>query len=145
MFVEPTIVEEVLRFPAGLGRVSFVSRADVAAAIVNVVVAQIPEKLFYITGPAALDFHDAAKYVSEVTGNPLRYEAITEQTYHTMLVQQGVDPWRVAVFTTLFGSSVAGGSFERVSSDVKWLTNIQQGTFRDCITARELTKKTMKD
>ncbi|RPF23382.1 NAD(P)H-binding protein [Myceligenerans xiligouense] len=73
--------DDLLRAPAGHGRVAAVSPADVADAATAVLLderAHAHDGMTYrITGPEALTGEDVARTLSAVTGRPLRYEPMS--------------------------------------------------------------------
>lgn len=133
-FIRPALADGTLRLPAALGCVSFVSTADVAAALAAAAINKTEDRVFHITGPAALDLHDVAREISHITGRYLRYEVITVEAYRTALIHSGCEPIYVDAFTMMLFSSIPRGYFQLVSTDVMRLTHRHPEKFRDCVT-----------
>ncbi len=69
---------DVIRAPAGIGRVSWVSRDDVADVVVNVLMGDGHEGRTYdVTGPEALTMEETAEQLSEATGREITYQLQT--------------------------------------------------------------------
>jgi NAD(P)H dehydrogenase (quinone) len=69
---------DVIRAPAGNGRVSWVSRDDIADVAVNVLISSGQEDCTYdITGPEALTMEETAERLSEATGRTITYQPQT--------------------------------------------------------------------
>jgi uncharacterized protein YbjT (DUF2867 family) len=88
-----------LRLAAGSGRVSFVDARDVAAVASRVLVdpGAHPAGPRTLTGPAALDFAQAAALLSDELGRPIRYEPCSLLDRRRALREQGADPAYVRV------------------------------------------------
>jgi NAD(P)H dehydrogenase (quinone) len=71
---------DVIRAPAGKGRVSWVSRDDIADAAVNVLTGTGHDGNIYdITGPEALTMEETAQHLSAATGRNITYQPQTPQ------------------------------------------------------------------
>jgi NAD(P)H dehydrogenase (quinone) len=76
---------DVIRAPAGVGRVAWVSRADVADAAVGVLSGGGHDGRTYdITGPEALTMAETAERLAAALGRPIRYEAQTPEEARTL-------------------------------------------------------------
>lgn len=103
--------------PAGTGKVSFVSRAELADAIAAAAVAPaLAKDIYELTGQIAHDYHEVAEAVSQVTGKAIRYEPISEDTYARMLQGHGLPEWLARAMGNMY-SAVAAEKFNRVSND----------------------------
>src|SRR4051812_44639538 len=85
-FMLPMVGEDdVIRGPAGDGRVSAVAQddvADVAVAVLSQESAAHDGTAYHVTGPQALTLSEVAARISEVTGRGVRFEDETvEQAY----------------------------------------------------------------
>ncbi|HMA96807.1 MAG TPA: SDR family oxidoreductase [Polyangiaceae bacterium] len=82
---------------AGAGKVAFVSSRDVgqvAAAILSSP-AKHTGRRYELTGPAAIDHHEAARTISSTLGREVRYVDLTAQQLEASLRQQGVPDFAV--------------------------------------------------
>jgi len=114
---EPALAEGVLRLPAGAGRVSLVSRDELAQAIAAAALApRLDKRVYELTGQAALGYADIAARIARVSGRPLAYEAMSVEAYTGSLVARGVPGWFASALAELF-VSVAAGSLAAVSHD----------------------------
>jgi NAD(P)H dehydrogenase (quinone) len=68
----------VIRAPAADGRVAWVARRDVARLAVVLLTGDGHEHQVYdVSGPVAIDLHETARLLAEVTGRPIRYRPET--------------------------------------------------------------------
>jgi NAD(P)H dehydrogenase (quinone) len=127
----------VIRVPAGEGRISWVTRDDVADAAVAVLTGTGHEgRIYDITGPEALTMAETAERLSAATGRPIAYRAQTTEearmTRSTSRLEQfeaerrewtgcGLDEYEVEVFVTHF-EQIANGESAAVSDAVPALT-----------------------
>lgn len=82
---------------AGAGKVAFVSSRDlgrVAAAILSSP-AKHAGKRYELTGPAAIDYHEAARTISGALGKEVRYVDLTAEQLEASMRQQGVPDFAV--------------------------------------------------
>ncbi len=114
---EPALTHGVLRLPAGAGRVSLVSRDELAQAIAAATLApRLDKRVYELTGQAAFPYADIAARIARVSGRPLSYEDVSAEAYAGSLVAQGVPGWFASALTERF-VSVAAGRLAATSSD----------------------------
>ena len=112
----------VIRAPAGDGKVSWISRDDVADTVVAAVqtdehVGQVLEN----TGPEALDFYETAAVLSRVTGREISYvEETLEEAWHSRR-PTGAPDWEIEGWVSSY-LAVAKGELATVSDTVERLT-----------------------
>jgi NAD(P)H dehydrogenase (quinone) len=109
-----------IRLPAGDGRISLVSRADVARSLAALAVAE-PSGCHDITGPEALDLAAVAALATDASGRPVRYSSLTPAQYRVELARADEDPWWVYAYSTMF-DSIREQRWARVSDEVRRLT-----------------------
>jgi NAD(P)H dehydrogenase (quinone) len=124
-WVEPALAEGTLALPAGSGRMSLVTRDDVARALAAAAATR-REGIVDLTGPAALSAHEAAQ------ASALRYIPLDEPAYRDRLAGEGAPGWLIEAFTTMF-ASVRGGRFEVVSPDGPELTGEPHQPFEEFV------------
>jgi NAD(P)H dehydrogenase (quinone) len=112
----------VIRAPAGDGKVSWISRDDVADTVVAAVqsdeyVGQSLEN----TGPEALDFYETAAVLSQVTGSEISYVAETVEEAWRSRRPTGAADWEIDGWVTSY-LAVANGELATVSDTVERLT-----------------------
>jgi uncharacterized protein YbjT (DUF2867 family) len=77
--------------PAGDAKVGFVDPRDVGAAAAAVLAQQDhDQRLYTLTGPAALTYADVAADLTEATGRPLQYVDVPEQAARQGMLDQGL-------------------------------------------------------
>ncbi|HVN97391.1 MAG TPA: SDR family oxidoreductase [Syntrophorhabdaceae bacterium] len=70
--------DDVIRAPAGQGRVSWITRDDIADCVVAVMTGHGHDGQIYdLTGPEALSMEETAERLSAVIGRKISYEALT--------------------------------------------------------------------
>ena len=83
-WIEPALEQGELALPAGGGRMSLVTRADVARAVAEAALAR-REGVLELTGPAALTAVEIAEAFEAASGRPLRYLDLDEPDYRGRL------------------------------------------------------------
>ncbi|MFI6509396.1 NAD(P)H-binding protein [Streptosporangium sp. NPDC050855] len=106
--LDPVLAGEIA-FPAGDVKEPFVDADDIA----DVVVAALTQdrhvgELYELTGPRLLTFADAAAEISEATGRPIRYVAVSPEEYEAAMVGYGVPAEHAAQLTALFCTVLDG-------------------------------------
>jgi len=105
------------QLPAGGGRASFVSRAELAEAIAAAALAPALARTVYeLTGQATHDYHEVAAAVGKVTGSRVRYQPISEDAYAQSLESHGWPTWSARALASMY-SAVAAGKFDHVRND----------------------------
>ncbi|WP_328995658.1 SDR family oxidoreductase [Kribbella sp. NBC_01245] len=114
--------DDVIRGPAGDGRVGAVARADVAEAAARVLTSDGHEGRTYdLTGPEALTMTDVARLLSEAWGRPITYQAETLDEAYRSRERYGAPSWEVAGWVTSY-AQIASGEVAAVTGDVAALT-----------------------
>jgi uncharacterized protein YbjT (DUF2867 family) len=122
--VFPDIVgqDDVIRGPAGDGRVSAVARDDVAAVATRVLVDPGHSGATYdLTGPVAFTLAEAAAVLSAAWGRSIRYEPETLDEAYRSRESYGAPSWQVAGWVTSY-AAIASGELSPVSSAVEDIT-----------------------
>lgn len=109
----------VVRGPAADGRLSSVTRDDVAAmafaAVTN------PEAhagaVYDLTGPESLSLDEATRIISEVTGRTLRYQDETLDEAYASRAHYGAPDWQVEAWVSTY-TAIASGELAPVSDDI---------------------------
>jgi len=124
----------VLQLPAGEGRVSYLSRNDLAEAIAAAVLAPRLEKSTYeLTGQTTHDYAEIAAKVGRAVGTTPRYEAVAEDAYAAGLESHGVPAWFARALANMY-SAVAEGRFARTTNDFAALVGHPPKSI-DCLVA----------
>jgi NAD(P)H dehydrogenase (quinone) len=119
-WIAPALDAGTLAVPAGAGRMSLVSRDDVARALAVAAVTRC-EGIVDLTGPAALTADEISQTTEAVAGRRLRYAPLEQSEYRQRLAGEQAPGWLIDAFSSLF-ASVQEGRFEAVSADGPRLT-----------------------
>jgi NAD(P)H dehydrogenase (quinone) len=111
-----------LRLPAADGRVSFVSRDDVARSLAALATAPPASRPQEITGPGALDMAALAALAQKEWATPVEYTAITPAELVTDLAADGEDPWWIYAYSSMF-ASIRDHRWATVTTDTQHLTS----------------------
>ena len=110
-----------LRLPAADGRISLVSRADVARCLAALAVAPASGRHHDITGPQSLDLAKIAAQATREWDTPLEYARITPSEHCAEMAIAGEDPWWMYAYSTMF-ASIREQRWAAVSDEVHRLT-----------------------
>jgi NAD(P)H dehydrogenase (quinone) len=110
--------------PAGNGKISYVTRRDLARATARILTEQGNEgKSFALTGPKAYGHDELAAMLSEVAGKKIVYEDISPESYKAQLAAANTPPGLVA-FMTGAAATVRAGLLAEVSFTIGDITGI---------------------
>jgi len=112
-----------LRLPAADGRVSFVSRDDVARSLAALATAPPASRPQEITGPEALDLTALAALAQKEWATPVEYTPITPAGLVADLAAGGEDPWWIYAYSSMF-ASIRDHRWAAVSADTERLTGV---------------------
>jgi NAD(P)H dehydrogenase (quinone) len=110
-----------LRLPASDGRVSLVSRGDVARSLAALASAAPTGDRHDITGPQALDLHALAGVAEREWGRRIEYVDITPTDHRIEMAQAGEEAWWQYAYSTMF-DSIRDQRWAKVSDQVLSLT-----------------------
>jgi NAD(P)H dehydrogenase (quinone) len=115
--------ERTFRGPAGNGRLSPVSRDDVAAVAVQVLSTPgAHDKATYgLTGPELFTLTEAAERLGRYTGETYSYVEETNEEAWESRRQSGAADWMIEGWISTY-VAIAEGSLDRVSGDVEAVT-----------------------
>jgi NAD(P)H dehydrogenase (quinone) len=110
--------------PAGGGKISYVTRRDLARATAHILTDSGNEgKSYALSGPKAYGHAELAAMLSELTGKNIAYEDLSPESYKAQLEAASTPPGLVA-FMTGSAATVKGGYLSGVSSTIGDLTGI---------------------
>jgi NAD(P)H dehydrogenase (quinone) len=118
--------------PAGDGRISLISIADVARCLAALAVAPPSLRVQELTGPAALTVSDIAAEAARAWHAPVRYVELTPGDFQRKLAADDLDPWWCYAFSSMF-ASVRDHRWEQVTDEVSRLTHRQPQALSDLI------------
>jgi NAD(P)H dehydrogenase (quinone) len=122
-----------LRVPAGSGRISLVSRGDIANCLAALAVTPAAGGHHEITGPEALDMDTIAALAAQEWRTPVEYVELSADAYSRELANAGEDPWWVYAYASMF-ASIREHRWASVSDQVTELTGRHPATVRKVLT-----------
>ena len=133
-FLPMMTVDGAIRGPAGDGRVGAVAQDDIADAAVAVLTDPPPHAgaAYDLTGPEALTLDEVAQVVSEVTGNPVRYEPETLEQAYASRASYGAPDWQVDAWVSTY-TAIASGELATVSDAVPRLAGHPATSLRELL------------
>ena len=120
-FLARARVSGQLRLPAADGRISLVSRSDVARCLAALALAPSSSRRHAITGSQSLDLDAIAAAGTQEWGTPLTYVNIASSEHCAEMAAAGEDPWWMYAYSTMFGS-IREQRWAAVSDDIHRLT-----------------------
>jgi NAD(P)H dehydrogenase (quinone) len=132
-WVTPALADGDLALPAATGRMSLVTRDDVARALAALAVERMPA-IVELTGPAALTAAEICEFTRATTGRELSYSAIDEPSYRDLMARDRAPDWLIEAYSSMW-TSVREGRFETVSADISGLTGSPQQSYAEFLAA----------
>lgn len=130
-FLLGPVLDGVIALPAGDVTEPFVDLDDVAEVAVSALTAAGHDgRTHELTGPELLGFDAVAQALSQVTGRPIRYDAVTAAQYRCAAVAAGVPETEVEPLTELF-TRVLDGHNAVLTDDLGLLLGRPPTTFAE--------------
>ncbi|HEX4731344.1 MAG TPA: SDR family oxidoreductase, partial [Solirubrobacterales bacterium] len=128
--------ERTFRGPAADGRLSPVSRDDVAAVAVEVLAAPGSHdgKTYGLTGPDLFTLTEAAERMAAYTGEPYSYVVETNEEAWASRRPTGAPDWMIEGWISTY-VAIADGSLDRVTDDVETVTGRAPQTLEQTLDA----------
>ena len=124
-------------YPAGDGRVSYISRDDLARASAAACLDEgHADHVYELTGPDALSNTELAGIVSRLTGKPVRYAPASDEEFAGMCRKLGLPEGVARMLVSLY-RAVARGDLGAVTDHVEMLTGKPPEKLESCL-GREL-------
>ena len=127
-FVAPMIAQGGIYLAAANERTSFISTEDIAAVAAAAFEKEHFGTAYNLTGSAALDHTQVAGILSEVTGKPIQYHALSEEEMMQGARDQGMPEGAVQYLAVLY-QAVRNGWMAAVTEDVTRVTGREPITF----------------
>lgn len=127
VFAMMTEQDDVIRGPAGDGRVAAVAHEDVADAAAAVLLddSGAHDGLSYdLTGPSTLNFTEASATLSRVVGRTISYEPQTREQAYASRAGYGAQDWELDGWVSSY-EAIGTGEMDLVSDAVPKLTGHQ--------------------
>ncbi|HEX4753377.1 MAG TPA: SDR family oxidoreductase [Solirubrobacterales bacterium] len=128
--------ERTFRGPAGDGRLSPVSRDDVAAVAVQVLSALGAHdgRAYGLTGPELFSLTEAAERLTAYTGEPYSYVEETIEEAWESRRPSGAADWMIEGWVSTY-TAIADGSLDQLSGDVEAVTGRPPQTLEQTLDA----------
>jgi len=108
--------------PWGNGTASFVDTRNIASVAAEVMTSDgHEEKIYTLTGPAALGIAEVAQILSEVAGRAFKYVDVPEEAARDGMLQAGVPKWQVEALMELHAINKQN-RWSAVTSDIEKVT-----------------------
>jgi NAD(P)H dehydrogenase (quinone) len=121
MFLGENVLEAGLFFPAGSGKVPYVTRLDMAEAAANVLTGSgHANKTYAIASGTSHTFADVAGMLSELSGKTIAYANPSAEVYAAGMTEAGV-PAEAIGFLGGFGAAISNGEFYTEESHLEQL------------------------
>lgn len=105
------IAAGAVRLNMGEGRVGMVDARDIAELAAKVLTDAPGEhhgRVYTLTGPEALTFHEAASLLGTALGRPVRYEPVADEVVEERLLAYGVPAWIIDMVNEYARAFVTG-------------------------------------
>jgi len=120
--------------PVGDARISCVDVRDIADAAANILTSETHTNQTYkLTGPEALNYHEVADTLAELSGKSVSYVPITVEASRLAMLDMGLPQWDAHVLSEIQGLFTAS-QYEKVEDDLNGLLKRTPRTFRDFAT-----------
>ena len=128
--------DDVIRGPAGDGRVAAVAQRDIADAATAVLLEPTAHvgATYDLTGPEALSLAEVAALLSEAEGRPVSYYDETIDEAYASRASYGAPDWQVDAWVSTY-TAIASGELAGVTGDVERLTGHPATSFADLLSA----------
>lgn len=131
-FIKSMVGEDLtIRGPAGDGRCSFVSRADIARTAAKIL--QSPGKhtgqTYDLTGPEALTMHEVASILGSAQGQRIAYRKETTAEAYESRQKWNPEDWQADAWVSTY-TAIRNGEMAIVSTDIETLTGVPPMSFR---------------
>ena len=111
-----------LPYPVKKGKVAYISRDDIARAIVYASVSKRHAgKIYDLTGSEAISMPQLAETISTVTGKSVHFESVSEEEYAEICRADDIPESLIEVWISMY-RAVDNGEFENVTDHVERLT-----------------------
>jgi NAD(P)H dehydrogenase (quinone) len=133
LYIGAAIENGQIHYPGGEGKISFVSRADIAEALSNVLSSGEHEnKVYKITGDKAYGFSDIADLLHSFKGMEARYIDIPKDVYRQDLLQYGMTEEEVPVYLSI-ADSIQANEFAYVDDSLERLLKRKRVTVEEYV------------
>jgi NAD(P)H dehydrogenase (quinone) len=112
--------DDVMRGPAGAGRVAFIGKDDVADVAVTVLLDPSAHAgvTYELTGPKSMSLTELAEVFTRFAGRPVRYVEETVEEAYASRAHLGVPQWQLDAWVSTY-LQIAAGELDTVTTDVE--------------------------
>lgn len=111
LFIGNAMEDGQIHYPSEKGKVSFVSRTDIAEALSNVLMSPDKEsKTYAITGGEAFSFPEIANLLHKAMGLPAAFHTLSFGDYTSILESLGMHPDEISFYVSM-ARSIESGEF----------------------------------
>jgi uncharacterized protein YbjT (DUF2867 family) len=124
------VIDGTLTVPSGGGSEAFVDAADIAAVAAETLLSPAAHAgaRYTLTGPQAITFGDAAAIITAVSGQPVAYKDVDQETWINGAIAVGVPADYAVMLRWLTGAIIAGNG-SRPAGDVEAVTGRPPASF----------------
>ena len=121
----------VIYLPWGNGKASFVDARDVASVAARALTNEAHKnKIYTLTGPAALSIDEVARTLSHVAGREIEYVDVPESTARDAMLKAGMAEWQVDLLMELHEINKRS-RWSTITSDVQEIIGKPPIAFRE--------------
>ena len=125
------VLETGIYYPAGITKVNWTLRDDMAEAAANILIGESHNnKDYYISSGEKVSFQGIANIIAELTGKPISYTSPDLQEYKSVLTNAGMPKELVGIFAG-FASATDQGDFLTEKSDLEQLIGRKPVSVKD--------------
>ncbi|MCO6000065.1 SDR family oxidoreductase [Actinoallomurus rhizosphaericola] len=127
----PKVFEEGIRLPTGQGKVAFALRREMGEAAANAMLDHTgSDRTYVLAAPHAYTFTDVAQALSDISGQTVTYESVTDEEFVARAVKVGV-PEQTARHLVDSLHDVRDNQLDETSTDLERLLGHAPASLRD--------------
>ncbi|MBY8962060.1 SDR family oxidoreductase [Flavobacterium sp. D11R37] len=113
---------DIIFMPAGDGKASFID-ADNIAEVAAIALTQPGHsgKVYELTGPESVSYHDVAKLLTEITGRTISYPNPSPEQFKSVLTESGAPEFIADYLISVYGT-IAANNVDSITDDYKKIT-----------------------
>jgi uncharacterized protein YbjT (DUF2867 family) len=139
-FLEPILAGNVA-LPMPHTKIPFVDTTDIAEVVVEVLLDESHNgKTYEITGPRTLTFEEAIKEIATAADRHIQYQAVSLETYKSMMQSAGLPPDYIWLLDYLFREVLGNEKNQVVTSDVEKVLGRKATDFKQYVQETMRTK-----
>lgn len=120
-WVQQSHPTETLHYPATDGRCSYVSKANIAAAVAAACHRHFRNEVFDLTGPSAISVNELTNALERCNNRQLALEITSDDDFIRRIQSNGVTKSKAEIFLSFF-HGINSGEFARATDHVEKLT-----------------------